>query len=53
MIPVNIRITIPDLEPGRKRGRKLALRESVERVDALLEKRAAAAVGTLKLAKSV
>jgi transposase len=46
-----LRITTTDLEPGRKRGRKLVLRESVERVDALLQERAAASAAPLRLAK--
>jgi hypothetical protein len=46
-----LRITSTDLEPGRKRGRKLVIRESVERVDAILEERAAAATAPLRLAK--
>jgi len=46
-----LRLTTTDLEPGRKRGRKLVMRESVERVDTILEERAAAAAGTLRLAK--
>ena len=47
-----LRMTTTDLEPGRTRGRKLVMRESVERVDAILEKRAAAAPDSLKLVKS-
>jgi hypothetical protein len=47
-----LRITTTDLAPSRKRGRKLVMRESVERVDAILEKRAAAASDSLKLVKS-
>lgn len=46
-----LRVTATDLEPGRKRGRKLVLRESVERVDAILEERAAAAASPIRLAK--
>jgi hypothetical protein len=46
-----LRLTTTDLEPGRKRGRRLVMRESVERVDAILEERSAAAAGTLRLAK--
>ncbi len=44
-------ITTTDLKPGHKRGRKLVLRSSVERVDALLQERASTAAGTLRLAK--
>lgn len=46
-----LRIVTTDLEPGRKRGRKLVLRVSVERVDAILEDRAAA-TNSLKLIQS-
>jgi hypothetical protein len=43
-----LRITTTDLEPGRKRGRKLVMRESVERIDAILEERVPS---SLRLAK--
>jgi hypothetical protein len=47
---VLLRVTTTDLEPGRTRGRKLVLRESVERVDTILEERAPA-LSSLRLAK--
>lgn len=46
-----LRITTTDLEPGGKRGRKLVLRDSVERVDAILEERTSASAAPLRLAK--
>lgn len=45
-----LRVVSTDLEPGRKRGRKLVLRESVGRVDAILAERAPAPT-SLRLAK--
>jgi hypothetical protein len=46
-----LRVTTTDLEPGHGRGRKLVMRESVERVDSILQERAAAAAVPLRLAK--
>ena len=46
-----LRVVTTDLEPGRKRGRKLVMRESVECVDAILEERAASSAAPLRLAK--
>ncbi|MDT5270323.1 MAG: hypothetical protein QOH49_2509 [Acidobacteriota bacterium] len=45
-----LRVTTTDLEPGRKRGRKLVMRESVERVDTILAERAPVP-SSLRLAK--
>lgn len=47
-----LQLTTTELEQGRRRGRTLVLRESVERVDALLKQRAAAGADSVRLIKS-
>ena len=44
-----LRLTTTELGPGRRRGRTLVLRESVERMDTSLRARAGAASDPLKL----
>ena len=46
-----LQLTTTELEPGKRRGRTLVLRESVERVDALLRKREEVSPDSLRLVK--
>lgn len=46
-----LQLTTTELEPGKRRGRTLVLRESVERVDELLRERAEGSPDSLRLVK--
>lgn len=48
-----LQLTSTELEQGKRRGHTLVLRESVERVDDLLRKRAEGAADSLRLLKKV